>query len=419
MLANLLQNFFKKEAISLKNKKLLVAASAGPDSMALLALLKNLQAQVPFTLIAAHFDHQLRADSSQESLVLRHFCEQQAIMLWENSWPQAQHPQTGIEAAARKARYAFLTQTAQKENCDYILTAHHGDDLLENILLKLIRSGNPSEMAELLPVTQIGGLTVLRPLLTASKQELLNFDQKKGIDFVLDQSNFTEQTLRNRLRHQVLPLLKKENPQLLNHARNFQQQMRAYQSLLPLPANEDFLPAVRIQKKVLEQYDFDQQSLLLATIIWRKWHQRRQLHFQGRKLEIADYLILPYGRYYYLLAKKDLPASNFKQAIYCDEPFEFNGRRLLLTQKRRSQSEIGSFYACPTAFTAQNQVAKFLAKSGRHIKAKKKFAQHQVPSLLRPFCLSIWAHGRSVFTEHAYQNQVYPDSASLYFLYEL
>ena len=130
-------NFFNQNNISLENKKLVVAASGGPDSMALVDMLCRLNKKFELKIIVAHFDHQLRSDSDKETSLLQNYCDQNNLLLENGSWPVNKHPNVGLEAAAREARYTFLIKIVKKYNADYLLTAHHGDDLLENILLKL------------------------------------------------------------------------------------------------------------------------------------------------------------------------------------------------------------------------------------------------------------------------------------------
>lgn len=132
--------FFAEEGLPLEGN-FLVAASGGPDSMALLDLMRRLPGG--FQLYAAHLDHQLRADSQKESQLLRAYCHKYQLPLYESVWPKSLHPESGLEAAARDYRYNFLFEVARQVKADYLLTAHHGDDLLENILLKLVRSGIP------------------------------------------------------------------------------------------------------------------------------------------------------------------------------------------------------------------------------------------------------------------------------------
>ena len=111
---------------------------------------------------------------------------------------------------------------------NYLLTAHHGDDLLENILLKFIRSGNPEEMNSLQDIGSMHGVVLLRPLLAYSKQELLEYDQEREIDYVIDSTNTEDETVRNRLRHHVVPLLKEENPNLISNALRFSEKMSPF-----------------------------------------------------------------------------------------------------------------------------------------------------------------------------------------------
>ena len=187
-------DFFNEKQIDLENKKLLVAASGGPDSMALLDMLKDLQKKQKFELIAAHFNHQSRSDSEEETRILKDYCQKNEIPLFVAKWAKNEQPKSGIEAAAREVRYNFLTKIAKNETADYLLTAHHGDDLIENILLKFIRSGNPEEMNSLQAVGVMHGVTLLRPLLSSSKQEILAYDKERGISFIVDSTNKEDDT---------------------------------------------------------------------------------------------------------------------------------------------------------------------------------------------------------------------------------
>lgn len=414
--------FFEQHHLKLEGKTLLLAVSAGPDSMALLEMLRQLQEQVAFKLVAAHFDHQLRPDSGRESELLKAYCQKYRLPLREGKWPTALQPQAGVEAAARHYRYQFLAQVAAAEQADYLLTAHHGDDLLENILLKLIRSGNPSEMNSLPAVSDFHGLKLLRPLLTYAKADLLAFDQQQHLPYILDASNRERGTLRNRLRLDLIPQLKQENPRLLAHANFFAQQMSVYSSICQqlLPADW-VLGTWRVAKKDLAPWQLDQQQVLLSQLIWQKWHLRRPIRQDLRQPEVdlADFKILNYGPYYYLLKKESLPVAIASKKIDLGQAFSWGSRQLLLSPKKVPGQLIGSFYSDQADFTASSQVKVFLAKNGHHIKAKKEFAAHGIPALLRPRCLSILAGGRSVFTEHAYQNQLYRPEAQRYYLYEL
>ncbi|MBA1394164.1 tRNA lysidine(34) synthetase TilS, partial [Lactobacillus sp. XV13L] len=216
----------------LKNKTLVVATSGGPDSMALLDMLNTIKDDQHFHLIAAHLDHRLRPDSFREAAAIDQYCGKKQIKVVHGTWPQALHPQSGVEAAARRYRYDFLAQVMHKNAGDYLLTAHHCDDLLENILIKFIRSGDPSEMNSLQAVSGWRGALLLRPLLTLEKADLLAYVRSRGIPFVIDETNNEDEALRNRLRHQVIPVLKRENPHIGRSALRFNRRVNQMASIV-------------------------------------------------------------------------------------------------------------------------------------------------------------------------------------------
>lgn len=273
-----LSAFFAEEGLPLEGN-FLVAASGGPDSMALLDLMRRLPGG--FQLYAAHLDHQLRADSQKESQVLRAYCHKYQLPLYESVWPKSLHPESGLEAAARDYRYNFLFEVARQVKADYLLTAHHGDDLLENILLKLVRSGIPREMNSLKPVSQRGQVKLVRPLLAVGKADLLAYAKKQGLEYVEDETNFTGITARNRLRQEVVPLLKKESPDLLENAWRFSQEMTAEEDYFAqaagkLPEPEPFFGGWRIPKAA-GQAESELVKAYLENFIQKKYNKRVQL----------------------------------------------------------------------------------------------------------------------------------------------
>ncbi|MEB3362741.1 ATP-binding protein [Lactobacillus sp. R2/2] len=102
-----IDNFFKKHDLELTGKTLVVAVSGGPDSLALLDLLYELKSRYQFKLIAAHLDHKLRSDSFKEENVIAKYSQGRDIKVVNGYWPPKEHPNVGIEAAARKYRYHF------------------------------------------------------------------------------------------------------------------------------------------------------------------------------------------------------------------------------------------------------------------------------------------------------------------------
>ena len=275
-----LEDFFIEHKLSLENKTLVVAASGGPDSMALIDLLTKLRDKYHFNIVAAHFDHQLRSDSATEIKVLEKYAKNKKIQLINGIWDKKDHPNSGVEAAAREARYHFLSEVVREHHGDYLLTAHHGDDLLENILLKLIRSGNPDEMNSLQAVGKMHEIVLLRPLLAYSKKELLDYNLKNQIDFVEDSTNFEDETMRNRLRHHVIPLLKKESPHLVDNALRFSEDEKILSTLSRRTVEEIGQPEqfldyfYRLPMVKLGALSSREQKFYWQDFIWRKFGVR-------------------------------------------------------------------------------------------------------------------------------------------------
>ncbi|WP_308555929.1 tRNA lysidine(34) synthetase TilS [uncultured Lactobacillus sp.] len=406
-------DFFKDNNIDL-DKTFLVAASAGPDSMALLDMLRKMNVKV----MAAHFDHQLRADSKDETALLKRYCQKYDIPLFTAMWTE-EKPAKGIEAAARNARYDFLTKVAKKEKADYLLTAHHGDDLLENILLKFIRSGNPEEMNSLQAVGKMYGVPLLRPLLAYSKRELLNYDEQNGIEFITDSTNNEDETMRNRLRHHVVPLLKKENPDLIANALNYSQKMTKLddfvnQKVTEIGQLEPFLRrAYRIKSEKLAKLSKEEQIIFWQKNIWDKFHRRVNQN-------LGNFTVLEYQGYFYLFKNGQLNAD--VQPIKLNLPFKFQNEAFVLTDRpEKDKVEIGNFWFKEKAdFKAGSLMpgAKLLLQDGKRTKAKKKFAEHAIPLPLRSLCLTIYANDEPIFVEQTYQNQNWIENGNQYFLYK-
>lgn len=185
--------------------RVICAVSGGADSMALLWGMFLLKEKLGITLEAAHYNHNLRGEESkQDAEFVREFCEFHDIPLHlgqGNVLPGKK----GLEAAARDARYAFLRSLNGT-----IATAHTADDNAETVLMHLIRGSG---------LRGLGGVTpksdgLIRPMLDVTRAQVEQFLEENYIRHITDSSNDTDLFLRNRLRHHVLPLLKRENPSI-------------------------------------------------------------------------------------------------------------------------------------------------------------------------------------------------------------
>lgn len=252
------------------NTPLVVAVSTGVDSMVLLTVLQDL---LPAErIVVAHVNHHLRQQSTTEEAFIRNYCQQRGLKVWVDQWRN--HPDHGIEMAARKERYRFFQVILNRVGSHYLLTAHHENDLAETMLMKLMRTGDVSETVGIQEARALGDATVLHPLLRVTKQQLTDYATKHGVQWFDDETNQQDQTLRNRFRHRYLPEWQKENPQVLEHLLNFHDQ------LTELLRMRDHLVAEQLSQ-VGHNHHLELAAYRTCSAILRPWVLQAWLNQQG------------------------------------------------------------------------------------------------------------------------------------------
>lgn len=200
---NKLTAFVRRYHMVQPGDRVIAAVSGGADSVALLWCLYLLKDKLGITLEAAHFNHHLRGEESQrDEAFVRDFCDRFDIPLHVGGGAVIPG-EKGLEAAARNARYAFFDTLPGK-----IATAHTADDNAETVLMRMVRGTGLKGLGAIAPVRG----RIIRPMLTVTRQEVMDLLEEYHLTFVEDSSNGTDAFLRNRLRHGVMPLLKGENP---------------------------------------------------------------------------------------------------------------------------------------------------------------------------------------------------------------
>ena len=185
-----------------RGDRLLVAVSGGADSVALLHLLRTAAPHLHLELHLAHFDHALRDESAADAAWVAELGRTLGMAVHTQRWAV---PRPG-EAAARAARYDFLRETARAFECSAIALAHHRDDQMETILLRLGR-GTGLRGALGMAWRRAGEPALVRPLLDVPRDELRTFLSAGGASWREDPSNSERGPRRNRVRHDVLPAL--------------------------------------------------------------------------------------------------------------------------------------------------------------------------------------------------------------------
>lgn len=218
--------FFAERTI--EPRRLLVAASGGPDSTALLLTLAEWSAR-PFPFAAAHVNHRLRgAESDADEAFLRSTCARLDVPLivLPGTLDPAVVRESGIEAAARASRYAALRECRDAQGFDYIATAHQQNDQAETILIRLLTGTGPGRLAGIPPSTRDG---IIRPLLEVPREEIERFLRDRGIEMRHDRMNRDPRFLRTRVRDEIIPLLEQFNPRIVSSLAETAKQARAQQ----------------------------------------------------------------------------------------------------------------------------------------------------------------------------------------------
>lgn len=206
----MMNNVIKELKQHLVNKKVLVACSTGVDSMTLLELVKNI---LPHNdIFVGHVNHQKREQSKIEEEYILNYTKEHNIKCYVMKLDKIDSG--NFQSIARTKRYEFFNDIMIKEHIDYLLLAHHADDNLETILMRLIKSSSLKGYAGIEKLTPYNGYYIYRPLLNVPKKDIYNYANKHNIKYFEDASNQELDYTRNRIRHLITPILLEENPNL-------------------------------------------------------------------------------------------------------------------------------------------------------------------------------------------------------------
>jgi tRNA(Ile)-lysidine synthase len=245
------RRFAREERLFRKLERLLVAVSGGPDSVAALLVLRELGKECGFEVIAGHFDHRLRPESRADLEYVRGLCARLDVPCFTGEGDVARAAEAtgkGVEETARRMRYQFLGFLGGKEMAGALATGHTADDQAETVLHRIIRGSGIRGIRGMLPRSPVPGAeaqTLIRPLLVLRRSDTVAICAAAGIEAREDLSNRDRRYSRNRIRHEILPALRLENPSvdsaLINLAASAREVFESVerQALSAQPASRD------------------------------------------------------------------------------------------------------------------------------------------------------------------------------------
>ncbi|WBL21302.1 tRNA lysidine(34) synthetase TilS [Zunongwangia sp. HRR-M8] len=243
-------NHLKLNFPYLFNSKLILAVSGGVDSMVLMHLCKK--AKLDFAVAHCNFNLRNSESDADEEFVVRAVQNLNIKVHIQNFNTKAfaEEHKLSIQMAARELRYQWFEELRISENAEYILTAHHANDSLETFLINLVRSTGPEGLAGIKEENE----NIRRPLLNFSREEIETYAKENKILWREDSSNASTKYLRNKIRHQVIPLLEDMNPKFLEGFSNTQEYLKQQLNLV-----EDYTELIykKAVKKVAYGYAID------------------------------------------------------------------------------------------------------------------------------------------------------------------
>ncbi|MEG1506489.1 MAG: tRNA lysidine(34) synthetase TilS [Bacilli bacterium] len=258
---------YLKEIIN-NNDSIVVACSGGPDSMCLLSLVCELRKNLNVNVICAHVNHNLRRVSEKEKIFVENYCLKNNIIFEYLNLTEFKTEKFSEQLGHNK-RYDFFKETAIKYNAKYVCTAHHGDDLIETILMRITRGSNLSGYLGFKKETNLDSFTLIRPLISVTKKEILEYCLKNNISYVTDKSNMDKSYTRNRYRLNILPYLKEEDENIHLKYKKFSEELENYDEFIKTYVNN--LGVININNEIdikglINETDFIKRKVIEEVI---------------------------------------------------------------------------------------------------------------------------------------------------------
>ena len=245
------------------NDTIVIGLSGGPDSMCLLDIIKSLNKKIK--IVCAHINHNIRQESFEEQKIIESYCRENNLIFETTTFDKKSEEQDYNELELREKRYNYFETIIKKYNAKYLFTAHHGDDLVETVLMRISRGSNLKGYTGFQVETKKKNYKVIKPLIFMTKEDVNAYNEERNIPYVLDKTNDEDNYTRNRYRHNVLPFLKSENPNIHLKYLKFSRELLTYYEYVDKVINKEI--DKRFEKNTLDIEGFTRLDKLIQTKI--------------------------------------------------------------------------------------------------------------------------------------------------------
>ncbi len=351
------------DSILFKGAKVVVAFSGGKDSLALLDYLMRNRQLIGVEIYALHVNHNLRDDSINDENFCVEYCKRNSIDLIIKSVQidKSVIAKVGIEGAAREVRYTLFDEYLESINGDFIFTAHTLDDQLESFFIDMLTGAS---------IYTLGGIwekkgKVFRPMLSIATDEVNEYLTYNDLEPIFDSSNNDKRFIRNRVRSDIISLIKKDKSNIVNSILNIQRESRELNSMkysllknAILIENNDY---IELDREIFIDFDYDDQVFLLGKIFSNLFRFGRNnieevlkilSYSTSRRINLPDSYVFEssYNKIYIYLSKLiELPTlvkeAGISEILYLDKRICFNDNLVnikLTISGRESGDKVGT-----------------------------------------------------------------------------
>lgn len=245
------------------NDTIVIGLSGGPDSMCLLDIIRSLNRNI--TIVCAHINHNIRKESFEEQEFIEDYCKKNELVFETTTFDKKSEDQDYNELELREKRYNYFETIIKKYKAKYLFTAHHGDDLVETVLMRISRGSNLKGYTGFQVETKKKYYKVIKPLIFMTKEDINEYNKERNIPYVLDKTNDEDNYTRNRYRHNVLPFLKSENENIHLKYLKFSRELLTYYEYVDKVINREI--EKRFKKNTLDIEGFCRLDKLIQTKI--------------------------------------------------------------------------------------------------------------------------------------------------------